>query len=171
MSDQPLLSRGAPAQQAMGGSARQAVPLAHDQAPTQYTTDSPAQYDMQQHRPSLQSVGDSAIKQGYSETSGFDAGQGDDRSGFRANRPNTPEVTDTASRVASKDQEGTAHLTGSSDGIKGSWLTQLVGEATYNSKQRLVQLLGGHTHMHQLRLVLLSCLIAVHVIRWKPLLC
>lgn len=135
MSDQPLLSKGVPAQQALGGSPRQTMPVAHDQAPTQYTTDPPAQYDIQQRQTSSQSGGDPAVKQGYSENSGFGAGQGVDQSGLRTNRPNTPEATDTASRVASKDQEGTAHLTGSSDGIKGSWLTQLIGKAIYNSKR------------------------------------
>ena len=91
--------------------------------------------DAQQQRSPLQSVGDSTVKPGYSEPAGFDAGQGGDRTGYRASRPNTPDVTDTGSRLASKNQDGTADLTATSDGMKGSWLTQLIGKATNKEKQ------------------------------------
>lgn len=133
--------RGAAAHQAMEGSAQQTLPLAQGQANTQYATNLPAQSNVQQHRSPLQSVGDPAAKPGYSESAGIDAGQGGDQAVFRASRPNTPDVTDTGSRLASNGQEGTAHLTGTADGMKGSWLTQLVGKATHNAKQASVQLL------------------------------
>ena len=91
---------------------------------------------MQQQQSPLQSISDQAVKPGYSEAEGIDAGRGTDNSGFRANRPNTPEATDTGPRVAFKAQEGTAHLTGSSD-MQGSWLTQLIGRATHMPNQYL----------------------------------
>ena len=144
ISDKSLLSRGATAQQAMEGSAQQPTPLAPGQTNTQYASNLPAHSDVQQHRSPLQSVGDLAVKPGYSDTAGFDAGQGGDHAGFRASRPTTPDVTDTSSRLASKDQEGTAHLSGTTDGMKGSWLTQLIGKTTHKAKQKCEQLPVGY---------------------------
>ena len=145
-SDKPPLLRGAAAQQAMEGTAQQTMPLAQGQANTQYASNLPAQSDVQQNRSPLQSVGDPAVKPGYSESAGFDAGQGGGQAGFRASRPNTPDMTDTGSRLASKEQDGTAHLTGTADGMKGSWLTQLIGKATHKAQQLSVQLLVGCKH-------------------------
>ena len=129
----------------MEGSTQQTMPLYQDQAsthyPTQdhasthYRTNLPAHSDLQQDQSALQSVGDPAVKPGYSETAGFDAGQGD------ASRPSTPEATNTGSRLAAKDQEGTARPTGASDGVQESWLTQLIGKAIYVHSTCCLQML------------------------------
>lgn len=134
MSDQPFFSGNT--QQAMGGSAQQTMPVqtmpltAAESKPDNL----PAQSSIQQHIPPLQRVGNQAV--GQSEAEGFGAGKGDDDSGFRRNRPNTPEATETGASLASRDQQGTAHLTGNpNDGMKGSWLTQLIGKATLTTQQ------------------------------------
>ena len=61
-----------------------------------------------------------AVEKGHTNKSNPD--KDDDHSGYGA--------TETGPGSAPRDQEGTAHLTGNSDaGMKGSWLTQLIGEA------------------------------------------
>ncbi|KAL3133562.1 hypothetical protein ABBQ38_007410 [Trebouxia sp. C0009 RCD-2024] len=127
MSDQPFLSGNT--QQAMGGSAQHAQIMPVQTTPLTAAESKPgnlpAQSSIQQQDPPLQRVGNQAL--GQSDAEGFSAGKGDDDSGFRRNRPNTPEATETGANVASRDQQGTAHLTGNpNNGMKGSWLTQLI---------------------------------------------
>lgn len=147
MSDQPLLSAqvqalgpGGSGQQTMSQRTmpQQTVPLADSKTDVQYVDNLSAQSGIQQQRSPLQPVGDQAV--GHSESKGFDAGKDGDHSGLRGARPNTPEATEIGPRVPSKDQQGTAHLTGNlDDGMKGSWLTQLIGKAAL-MKQTLCNL-------------------------------
>ena len=134
MSDQPLFPGHS--QQTIGGPAQQTMPVqtmpltaGESRTDVQYANNLPPQSSVQQQGSTLQPVGNEAG--GHWKAEGFAAGKADDDSGFRRNRPNTPEVTETGANVTSRDQQGTAHLTGNpDDGMKGSWLTQLIGKAT-----------------------------------------